>query len=316
MWRPIGITMAIFIVLIAIVIVIVIALTIYFRKVSQKTEYDNSYSVLHRAATQQLQPQSLHPANDVYDHIQLSPSTGQAEFFSKTETDNTNNPSPHQGQHSIHHRVDTEQPKLATMQITDTSLSSKKIPSHDKESKSEQLTYAVVNKKRKHTKQKEPVHCLSEISVATNVSSTNLNTAKGKKSVHIRGVITTGDDIHSLEENVDNLKGDQPKESLEELYTAVRKKTKESTAHSEEEQPPILPQEVKQLYTAVNKRTQLTTANDEVESPPIPPHTVEELYTAIMKKPKARETDDEVEAPPVPPHTVEELYTAVQKNKK
>ena len=76
--------MAIFIVLVA--IVIVIALTLYLRKASQKTEYDNSYSVFHREATQQLQPQSLYPANDLYDHIQLSPSTGQAEFVSKTES--------------------------------------------------------------------------------------------------------------------------------------------------------------------------------------------------------------------------------------
>ena len=311
-WIAIGITMAIFIILVAIVIVIV--LTLYFRKASQKTEHDNSYSILHREATQQLQPQSLHPTNDLYDHIQLSPSTGQAEFISKTESDNTNSPSPHQGQHSIYYSVDTEQPKLATMQITDASSNSKEVPSHDEESISEQLTYAVVNKKRKQTKQKEPVHCPSEISVATNVSSTNLNTAKGNKSVHIRSVITIGGDIHSLEENVDNLKGAQPKESLQELYTAVRKKTKDSTAQNEEEQPPIPPHE--QLYTAVNKKTQHTIANDEVESPPIPPHTVEELYTAVMKKPKARETDDEVEAPPIPPHTVEELYTAVQKNKK
>ena len=76
-------------------------------------------------------------------------------------------------------------------------------------------------------------------------------------------------------------------DSLEEMYTAVRKKTTDSA----------------------------TTATFEETAPTIPPHTVEELYTAVMKKPKARETDDEVEAPPVPPHTVEELYTAVQKNK-
>ena len=94
---------------------------------------------------------------------------------------------------------------------------------------------------------------LSETSVATNVSSTNLNTAEGKKSVHTRGVITIGNNIHSVDKNVDNLKGDQPKESLEKLYTAARKKTKESIAQDEEEPPPIPPQGVEQLYTAVNK---------------------------------------------------------------
>ena len=43
------------------------------------------------------------------------------------------------------------------------------------------------------------------------------------------------------------------------MYTAVRKKTKESTAQNEEEPPPIPPQGVEELYTAVNKKTQPTT---------------------------------------------------------
>ena len=104
----------------------------------------------------------------------------------------------------------------------------------------------------------------------------------------------------------------QTSESPEELYSEVRKKTKESTAQNEEKPPLIPTRGVEELYTAVNKKSKPTIANDEVESPPIPLQS--KSYTAVMKKPKARETDDEVEAPPVPPHTVEELYTAVQNN--
>ena len=122
-----------------------IALVLFVRKLSQqKTECDNSYSTLSRGPTQQLQPQSLHTPNDLYDHIQLSPSTGQAEFISKTETDNTNNPSPHHHQYGIHHSVDTEQPMSAAVQVTTTS--SKYITSREKQSTNGQQTYAVVNK--------------------------------------------------------------------------------------------------------------------------------------------------------------------------
>ena len=181
----------------------------------------------------------------------------------------------------------------------------------------------------KKTTEKKLVH---ENFAATNLSLAKHCKAEGKKLVHSTCENTPGKDkqLHITQRNI--LKRDQPKhsqdmqeiaphtplqtvESPEELYSAIRKKTKESTAWNEEELPPLSPQGGEQLYTAVNKKTQLTIANDDVESPPIPPHTVEQLYTAVMKKPKARVTDDEVEAPPVPPHTVEELYTAVQKNK-
>ena len=138
---------------------------------------------------------------------------------------------------------------------------------------------------------KEPVYYPSESSSASycNQSLTTHKTAKGK---YLPNENTTWKCTqkaannnqqrchqHNIQETV--------MDSLEEMYTAVRKKTKESS----------------------------TTATFEEAAPTIPPHTVEQLYTAVMKKPKARETYDEVEAPPVPSHTVEELYTAVQKNK-
>ena len=307
-----------------------IAIVLFLKKSSQKeSEYDVSYSTLCREPNKQLQPQSIHTPNDLYDRIELSPSTGQAEFVVKTETDNTNNPSPHQCQHNIYPSVDTEQPKTSAMQTI--VANSQNIPSRANESMFEQPTYAVVNKKEKNIKKKGPVYCSIRKSAAANPSLTKQNAAEGAIIDLSSRNNVDQEWLGSLQQNAtkDNQKKlnndlpDNSTESLtqtsdspEELYTAVRKKTKESTAHNEEELPPIPPQRVEQLYTAVNKKTQTTTSNDEEKSPPIPPQTVEELYTAVMKKPKARETDDEVEAPPVPPHTVEELYTAVRKNKK
>ena len=86
-------------------------------KRSQQTiqQDDNlCYAKLYRESNQQMPPQTLHTPSDLYNQLHLSPSTGQAEFISKTETDNKNNSSPHHDQHSIHPSVDTDQPKSAT----------------------------------------------------------------------------------------------------------------------------------------------------------------------------------------------------------
>ena len=327
LWIAVGIVIAILVVLTCMA---TIAIVLFLKKSSQKESeyaYDDSYSTLCREPKKQLQPQSLNTPNDLYDRIELSPSTGQAEFVLKTETDNTNNASPLHGQRNIYPSVDTEQPKSSAMQKI--VANSQNILSRQNESMFEQPTYAVVNKKEKNIKKKAPVHCSLGKSVAANSSSTKQTSAEGIEDLPSRNTVDQENlsiQQNATKENQKKLNQDLPdtatecltqtSESPEELYTAVRKKTKVSTAQNEKQPPPTPPQGVEELYTAVNKKTSPTTANDEVESPPIPPHTVEELYTAVMKKPKAREKDDEVEAPPVPPHTVEELYTAVQKNKK
>ena len=267
---------------------VAIVVGLMLRKRSQQIlqQDDNlCYAKLHRESNQQMPSQTLHTSNDLYDQLHLSPSTGQAEFISKTETYNKNNSSPHHDQCSINPiaGVDTDQSKSATNPTKGMSADKDK-------STHEQPTYAVVDKKKKHIKEKEPVHYQSESYLARNQSLTIHKTAKGKylPNEHTTQKCTqkaaNGNRLrchqHKMQETV--------MDSLEEMYTAVRKKTTDSA----------------------------TTATFEEAAPTIPPHTVEELYTAVKKKPKARETDDEVEAPPVPPHTVEELYTAVQKNKK
>ena len=269
---------------------VAIVVGLVLRKRSQRTiqQDDNlCYAKLYRENNQQMPSQTLHPANDLYDQLHLSPSTGQAEFMFKTETTNKNNSSPHHDQHSINPCVDTEQPKSSTHPV-------KSISADKDRSTLEQPTYAVVDKKKKHIKEKETVHYPSESYSARNQSLTRHKTAKGK---HLPNDNTTQkctqkaaktNKLRCHQQNIQETAMD----SLEEMYTAVRKKAKEFES--------------------------ATIATFEEAAHTIPLHTVEELYTDVLKKPKAscRKTDDEVEAPPVPPHTVEELYTAVQKNKK
>ena len=289
-WISIGVFTTILTVLVAI-IVVVMALVLFVRNYSQQTtECDSSYSTLHRGGIQQLQPQSLHTPNDLYAKIELSPSTGQTEFISKTETDNTNNPSPHHSQHSVNPSVDVQQPKSATMQIT--AASSQDIQSHQSESNLEQLTYSVVDKKKKKTG-KEPETAISNCPFETiAIKILSSTTAETKASVHLSDKNTADEDVmqtkvttgNQLKCNQDIQETDtrttlQAAESPEVLYTVVKKKTKGSTTQNEEEPPSIPPQGVEQLYTAVIKKTQPTTANDEVESPTMPPHTVEVIYS-------------------------------------
>ena len=246
-WIIIGIAVPILIVLTTIA---TIALVLFVRRFSQQiTECENSYSTLQRGGTQQLQQQSLHtPVDDLYDHIQLSPSTGQAEFISRTETDNTNNHSPHRNQHTIYLSVDTEQPKSVKVQVTTASS-----PSHEKQSTNGQPTYAVVNKNKERKNEKEPVHCLPKTSAVTSLSLTKQNSTRNNiHSQPVKNAAKVGQPILCSQEIQQTIIAkqipSQTAESLQELYTAVRKKTKESTAQNEEEPPPIPPQGVEQLY--------------------------------------------------------------------
>ena len=146
----IGIVTAILIVLIA---TVVIALVLFRRKSTQlKPDYDGSYSTLNREKIEQMKSQPLHTPTELYDQIQLSPSTGQAEFISNTECENINNtltPSTH----VIHPCVNKEQPAYPNSGIPQTTSSN--LSPHKKESTSEQPTYAVVDKKGNRGKKRE-----------------------------------------------------------------------------------------------------------------------------------------------------------------
>ena len=212
----------------------------------QKSNYDTSYSTLSGENAQQVQPQSIHTPAELYDQIQLSPSTGQTEFV---EIDNINNSSPPPSL-NIHPSVDTGQPKYpssATQQIN--------LSLHDEEeSSSEQPTYAVVDKKKKRKRVKE--------------------SAQGQDTIPE----TEGDPV-PLEQRG---QPEQTQDVHESTYAVVHKKSKKSNAYTKETATPIPSQKVDspgELYTAVKKKP----AEDEEEVPPLPPHTIEEMYTAVQK---------------------------------
>ena len=299
-----GIGVAIsFVMLLTLTVTAAIALVLFLRKSAKyKADYDTSYCTLHRATTQQQQSQSLHTSNDLYDQIQLSPSTGQAEFISRNETANTNNPPPHQTEYGIHPSVDKDKPKSAKLKITASTISTQ----DEDKSTSEQPTYAVVNKKKKQKTEKESVHCENQ-----NIAEVSQN-----EGVTEQNAVEHGNYLQEKQDSPDTITQffSQKVESPQELYTAVKKKPKDRPAENMKA-PPIPPYTTEELYTAV-KKPRASIADVEEEAPPIPPHTIEELYTAAQKKPKTTTTNYEEQAPPIPAHTVEELYTAVVKKPK
>ena len=302
----IGIATAIAIVILLLTAITAIVSFLYLRKSAQKSKVDyvdSSYSTLCRESGQQMQSQSLHTSNDLYDQIQLSPSTGQAEFISRNETANTNNSPPHQTEYGIHPSVDKDKPKSDKLKITVSTISTQ----DEDKSTSEQPTYAVVNKKKKQMTGKESVNCQSK-----DIAEVSQNEGESEQNV-----VEQGNYLQESQDSPDTTRQypSQTIDSPQELYTAVKKKPKDRPVE-DKKVPTILRYTTEELYTAAKKKPHASTAGDDEETPQIPPHTIEELYTAVQKKPKANATVDEEEAPPIPPHTVEELYTAVVKKPK
>ena len=296
------------------------------RKSAQKSkvDYDSTYSTLCRESAQQMQSQSLHTSNDLYDQIQLSPSTGQAEFISRNETANTINPPPHQTEYGIHPSVDKDKPKSAKLKITASTIASQ----DEDKSTSEQPTYAVVNKKKKQKTKNESVQCPSQNSVSQTQDVTEQTEVKHRNQQQERleavtkfhsVTVVSPQELYTADKNRPNQILTErkkhtsiPSYTTEELYTVVKKKSKARSAARDEVAPKIPPHTFEDLYTAVQKRPKDCVKDDEEEAPPIPAHTVEELYTAVVKKPKASKVEDEGKAPKVPPHSY--MYSYSRKN--
>ena len=266
----IGIGVAILIALTAIVVVTLVL--VYLRKSTQpksKSDNDDSYSTLYRVDNQQQQPHSRQPPTDLYDQIQLSPSTGQSEMVSTTETENINILSSQQTSVS-----DTDQ--------------CNKISEQNNVSTSEQQMYAAVKKKQKKSKH------LKRNDFPKNASSLEKNKEEivlcSHSAIKVKKIPTSVDTI----------------ESLEALYSVVQKKPKVDR-DKEEKVPPPPPYSVEELYTAVRKNAKGSAMEEEDGAPQIPPQTIEDLYTAVMKKPKGDSTESGTDgAPPIPPYTVDD----------
>ena len=271
----IGIGVAIPIVLLVIVVMVTLVL-LYLRKSKSKSCYNDSYATLRRGETQQLQPHSQRSPidTDLYDQIQLSPSTGQSEMVSTTEIENINIPS-------------LQQPRVSPNTDTD---QGDKISGEDDVSTSEQPTYIVAVKK----KQKKNKHLKGK-----NFSKNASSSEKNKEEIMLHSAIKVKK-RETTPTSVDTT------ESLEALYSVVQKKPK-ADRDKEEKVPPPPPYSVEEMYTAVRKNAKGSAMEEEAGAPQIPSHTIEDLYTAVMKKPKGDSIDGGTDgAPPIPPYTVDD----------
>ena len=121
------------------------------------------------------------------------------------------------------------------------------------------------------------------------VGTTNTTTTHNWRAVH------SCPENPNSKSNADSNKDEAPPpHTVEEMQTAEEKPSQSAT---------------EDLYTAVMKKPKDSSADDTEAAPPILPHTVEELYTTVMKNLNSG-AEDEEEAPPIPP------YTATQWKKK
>jgi hypothetical protein len=247
----------------------------------------------------------------------LSPSTGQTEYI-PNETANVNQISQnsHPSCSTAGGDIAEHSSTLNTAKGTTSQLTSQK----PHESTSEQPTYAAIDRiKKKNLKRKEDVKC---------------NAAeKGPPIAPYAGCEVSSASTRDVKENVTE-QDINSSQTIEQLYTAV-KKPKLCEPKGDEEIPPIPPPHtVEELYTAIQKKTKSRSNADGNKDEAPPPHTVEEmhtaqekpsqilqgttedLYTAVLKKPNYSSREDTEAAPPIPPHTVEELYTAIMKTPK
>ena len=319
------VSLVILLVLSVALIITVVAL-VYKRKGAQKKFYrDSSYSTLNRRTGQQIQPQSLQQDSaQLYDQIHLSPSTGQTEYVPKNETANANNNTSQTSQNPdpTYSTADGDTAEHSLALNAGNQATTSQLPSSQKayESTSEQPTYAAVNTSKKKKFNKESEKEYSKCKAAE----------KGPPVLPYSGHEVSSAFMQQKKENTTKQEINSPL-TIEQLYTAVKKKPKDYEPKGEEETPPIPPLhtvEDLELYTAVQKKPKSRSNTDSNKDEAPPPHTAEEtqiagekpsqsaiedLYTAVMKKPNDSSADDTHTALPMPPHTTEELYTAVMK---
>ena len=159
------------------------------------------------------------------------------------------------------------------------------------ESSSAEVTYAVVDKSKKTKGEKnkaEEESCLEAPPVPA------YNPIDPDETDQDRSTIAVGHE-------------NKTETTIEEMYAVVNKKQRRMKISEEEEAPPIPPHTGEELYTAVMKKPKVSTAEDiEEEYQTIPTHTVEVMYTDVNKIPTAS-TCNEEEPPPIPPYTVDQL---------
>ena len=276
------------ILLIVLIITVVALIWSYKRRSAKhKVNVDDTYSTLNRGSRQTRRQQiTQQDSAELYNQIHLSPSTGQTEFISKPQSENINN--PHSYSHPTHPDTENSVTNESTASQTNSSIA----------------TYAAIDKgNKKKAKKEDDAKQIAAEKYTQYQKVSSIRGAHAGNSTQISLEYMCASD-HQDKERVNSDQESNPSHSFEELYTAVQKKPKGSSAPVNES----VPQMAEDLYTAVMKKPKENSANDEVV-PPIPPHTVEELYTAVHKKPVGNimAQEDEEEAPPIPPLNVEDI---------
>ena len=208
--------------------VLVVLLLLWRKKRIQKNKMncnlgrqDSLYSTLDRGTKQQTQPHSWDASTELYDQIQLSPSTGQSEPIpSETENDKVN------------------------IVVSSTQLDCHNMEKPHKmepeKSNSEFATYAVVDKKKK----------MKPGSKKEESSESHVNTPEKCIPLNSEGSVKAAVSVEH--DNVNNPKYQQS-EKLEEMYAVILKKQKKSE-EQEEIAPPVPSHTMESLYTAVQKK--------------------------------------------------------------
>ena len=263
----IGVSTAMLLILSSALIITAAVLIRNYRRRSAKQDFytDALYSTLNRGSEQQVQHQYMQQnSNDLYDQIHLSPSTGQTEFIPKPQSESISNSHP----------VNPD---------TENSMNGVSVES---EVNSPPAIYAAIdNSKRKKVKKYDTKHTTAE-KYTEKVSPT-------KGVSHTKGVYTEGEG-NSIKRNQKPLDGRHTPD--------YQNRNKVNNEHESNPTP-----SVEELYTAVKKKPK-------VSSVLVNEQAAEDLYTVVMKKPKKSSINDEV-IPSLPPHTIEELYIAVNRGK-
>ena len=216
----IGVSIAMLLILLTtLIITVVVLLWSYKRRLMKQKMTDSTYSTLNRRTGQLQSVQCDSP--ELYDQIHLSPSTGQTEFIPKPQSENVN--SPLCNSHPTYPDIEYSVINSNTASQIDSS----------------QATYAVVDKKKKE------------------VSFTSAD-----KGAHAGG------------------KYDQTRrqKSLNDIYASDHKDQVKVNSEQENNPPPS----VEELYTAVKKKP---TGSSMPVNEPLS-HRAEDLYTTVIKKPK------------------------------
>jgi hypothetical protein len=282
----IGLSVVILLILSLALIIIVAVLIRSYRKSLAKQEFntDASYSTLNRGSGIQVQSQHIQQnSNELYDQIHLSPSTGQTEFIPQPQSENTNNPC--YNSHPIHPDIENSvtnvsaasaaSPPAATYAAIDKNNKKKAKKDDTKHTAAEKCTQMVLSSKGAHAEGKDNSKKRGQKHHDDMYAPDHQDRDKVNSDQE-------SNPPHSFEEFYTTVKKKPKSSSIpvnesvpQDLYAAIMKKPKRSSVN-DEVVPPIPPHTVEELYTAVYKKSAGNTMEDEEEAPPIPPHTVED----------------------------------------